>query len=247
MSTRWRYVCTHGLILIGLVVVSTAGCGSDFDGSTLLVTRVVSDPGDEFDNAAVNKVLIDWTGGVNQIYADDYFEGVDLSAFETDDGGTLADDADAFMEAVRAQTLRIYEDLPELPVDVTNGEDEDADYDVTIVHITQGLPPRGGANIGEGEYDPCNRQRDNAALLFGGRMVTLGNGYTFDEWVNVFANTVAHEVGHTLGFGHVLRSEHPDTGRTLYIELMLDAHTMAELRREQRFVYELTNCPDEID
>lgn len=194
----------------------------------------------------VNAVVLDWTGGTSPIYPDDILEGLDLSLFETDDGGSLADDAEAFKEDVRRQITRIYCDLPMLAVRIVNGEDDEFDSDVTVVHLTQELPPEGGTNIGEGEYDPCNRQRDNAAILFGERLYALGNGYTYDEWVNVFANTCAHEIGHTLGFGHVLRADHPDTGRSIYIELMLDGHTMAELRREARFVFELTNCPDDF-
>jgi hypothetical protein len=224
-----------------------AGCGSDVMTPAVLIPEYLSgsDASTHADGEDVNRVLLDWTGGTSQIYPDEVFEGVDLALFETAEGGTLADDPEAFKEDVRRQIALIYRDMPLASIQVVIGEDEEADTDVTIVHITQELPPQGGTNIGEGEYDPCNLQRDNAALLFGGRLITLGNGYSYREWVNVFANTCAHEIGHTVGFGHVLRSEHPDTGRFLYIELMLDGHTMAELRREQRFVFELTNCPED--
>lgn len=222
-----------------------AGCGAGLSDSGLLLLPYEPKPDTDLavDLDGVDFVILDWTGGTSPIYPYDVFEGVDLSLFETDDGGTLADDAEAFMEDVRARIERIYVDLPELPIRVINGEDYEMDFDVTVVHITQELPPKGGTDIGEGEYDPCNLQHDNAALLFGERLLTLSDAYTYEEWVNVFANTCAHEIGHTLGFGHVLRAEHPDTGRSIYIELMLDGHTMAELCREQRFVFELTNCP----
>ena len=247
MPTLRRHLCILCVFLIGLLLGTVTGCGAGVNDPAVLIPRFLSEcEGDAgVDIEDINVVILDWTGGMSPIYPDDVFEGVDLSLFETDEGETLADNAEAFKEAVRRQITRIYCDLPELSVRVINGEDDEVDFDVTVVHLTQELPPKGGTDVGEAEYDPCNLQSDNAALLFGERLLTLGNGYAYDEWINVFANICAHEIGHTLGFAHVLRSEHPDTGRSLYIELMLDRHTMAELRREARFVFELTNCPDD--
>lgn len=247
MLTTRGYPCALGVWFIGLSLASAiTGCGAPLNDRTVLkplfASECDSDAQAAFDS--VDVVILDWTGGRNPIYPDDVLEGVDLSLFDTADGGTLGDDEEAFKEAVRREVARIYCDLGTMPVRVRNGEDDDVDYDVTVVHITQEIRPGGGTDIGEGEYDPCNAQHDNAAILFGERLLTLSNAYAYEEWVNIFANTCAHEIGHTLGFGHISRRDRPDTGRTLYIELMLAGHTMAELRYPQRFLAGETNCPD---
>jgi len=197
----------------------------------------------EIDSADL--VLLDWTGGVSQIYPGRELAGVDLTRFPTGDGGTLGDRADAFKADVIDGISRIYCAKPEVSLRVINGEDSDANAGVTIVHITQELPPKGGTDVGEGEYDPCNLQTDNAAILYGERLRSLSDAYRYEEWVNIFANICAHEIGHTLGFGHVARSDYSNTGRSIYIELMLDGLTMGELRREHRFLVDLSSCPSQ--
>ncbi|MHC4697499.1 MAG: hypothetical protein ACYTFA_12225 [Planctomycetota bacterium] len=225
--------------------IAPAGCGMTMRSTSADRILFVSDCGDEIGapSRSVDAVLLDWTGGTSPIYASQPFEGLDLAVFETAEGGTLADDAERFKELVRTQVARIYCDWPEATVIAVNGEDhQSAD---TIVHLTQEVRPN-GTDIGEGEYDPCNRQNDNAAIVFGERLWQLGDAYTFDEWVTVFANVCAHEIGHTLGYGHISREERTDLGHTLFVELMLDRHTMAEMRRPQRFIADQTNCPDEL-
>lgn len=188
----------------------------------------------------VDVVLLDWTGGISQIYPRQRLAGLDLSAFETTIGGTLADDAGRFKELVRVQIAQIYYDWPEATVVII--DDEDNRLVDTIVHLTQEIQPGEGRDIGEGEYDPCNRQNDNAAIIFGERIRQLaGRRHTFEEWVTVFANVCAHEIGHTLGYGHIVRREAPVADP--FVELMLDKHTMAEMFRAQRFIVEQTNCP----
>ncbi len=171
-------------------------------------------------------------------------EGVDLSAFETSDGRTLGDDAGNFKELVRQEIMRIYCDRGEVSVIVRNGEDDEGPADTTV-HLTQETPPNGGTDIGEGEYDPCNLERDNAAIVFGQRLLQLADNYSRDEWLHVFANVCAHEIGHTLGYGHLERTAQPEEGRPLFVELMLDRHTMAEMRRQQRLILDQTYCPSD--
>ena len=191
-------------------------------------------------------VVLDWSGGVNPIYSDQLLGGIDLAQFDIAEGGTLADHSDQFKEMVRREVAAIFCEWPEVAVIVENGEDDGAgQFADTIVHITHEVRPDGKMDIGQGEYDPCNGQNDNAAIVFGKRILQLGGAYSLEEWVRVFANVTAHEVGHTLGYGHVLREEREDVGRSIYVELMLDRHTMTEMRKAQRFVATQSNCPDE--
>ncbi len=194
-------------------------------------------------DATTALVVLDWSGGVNPIYPNHYLEGLDLSAFPVEEGGTLADDAEVFQELVADAINKIYCQWPDADVAVRIGEyEENEPYADTILHLTQELRPDGGMDIGQGEYDPCDRQDDNVALIFGERIRELSSVYTFDEWVNVFANVCAHEIAHTLGYGHILREDRSDTERSAFVELMLDRHTMAEMRRPHRFVAEQSNC-----
>lgn len=208
----------------------------------LFVTECNSDSG--LARVAGDVVTLEWDGGTTPIYPRRPFDALDLAAFETADGGTLADDPELFRELVRLQVTRIFCNAAGPAIRVRHA-DESGPFDGNMVYLTQGSSPVAPDQIGEGEYDPCNGQYDNAAVIFGEQIRRLGGSYTFDEWVLVFANVVAHETGHMLGYGHVTRDELPEAGRSLYVELMLDGHTMSELRREQRFVIDQTNCPDQ--
>jgi hypothetical protein len=190
-------------------------------------------------------VVLDWSGGTSPLYPNNRFDALELSDFPTTDGGTLADGADEFKEQVRLEITRILCDSPGPKVQVRHAKDT-SELVRTTIHYTQALPPDANAVIGEGEYDPCNQQHDNAAVIFGAEILGQGGTGTFDEWVHIFANVTAHEIGHTLGFGHIDREQFSSTDRSLYVELMLNGHTMDELRRTQRFVVEQTNCPSDL-
>lgn len=196
---------------------------------------------------AADLVVLDWSAVENPLYPRDTFEPLDLSAFSLSTGGTLADDPEAFKERVRLQVTRIYCDSFGPTVRVVHARDAERAEDVagTTVYFTQVLSPMGGSEIGEGDYDPCNVQHDNAAVIFGEQISRLGSSYSFDEWVLLFANVTAHEIGHTLGYAHVGRDEPQEPGRRLYVELMLAGHTLAELRREQRFTVDQSTCSSE--
>ena len=247
MSAHSRYRCARVSLLLGpIALIGAGGCGAGLGEPTALQPFFLTEcdkpiaPG----HVQINAVMLDWTGGISPIYPDDFFDGIDLDRFELADGGTLAERSAEFKEDVRRRIARIYCELGKFDVRVTNGEYEDAAADTSVVHVTQAIPPKGGTDVGEGEYDPCNEQRDNAAILFGERLLSLSENYTYDEWVNVVTNICAHEIGHMLGFGHIPREERTDVGRSVFVELMLSGHTMAELKRTQRFLTDQDTCPD---
>jgi len=193
-------------------------------------------------------VLLHWEGGETALYPGQAFPALELSAFPLDEGGTLDDRDEEFREQVREQITLILCDSPGPAVVIRQAEevDESRWSGASIVRFTQSLSPQGARQIGEGHFDVCNRRHDNAALVFGEEIRLLAGVYSFEEWVHVFANVAAHEIGHTLGFGHIDRETFftSEAGRGLLVELMLEGHTMTELRGEQRFLLDQTYCPN---
>ena len=224
------------------------GCGTGLDdgiaGRVLFVNEC---PGQRSDAAETTDVVVlDWDGGTSPIYPGYEFDGLDLSLFRTGKRSSLAQEAELFKELVRQEIVSIYCDVLEVSIHVRNGP-FDTQAEVTTVLLTQALQPDEGADIGEGEYDPCNRQHDNAALVFGEQIRLLAGTNTLEEWVSIFANLCAHEIGHTLGYGHVERDPQAQAERPLYVELMLGGHTMEEMRRPQRIFMDQTNCPVDLE
>jgi len=204
---------------------------------------VTTDCGTVTEKASLNEVVLDWSGGDSVIFPDGEFLGLDFSAFPVEGGGTLADVESEFKEDVRAEVARILCDIAELDFRVDNGMRRDGD-EVTTVKIVQSRSPQGVSQIGQGEYDPCNVQRDNEALVFGEGLAALGGPFDYDEWVLIFANVTAHEIGHTVGFNHTARHFGGDLGRSLFVELMYAHHTVDEMLREQRVLSDDGFCPD---
>ncbi len=221
-----------------------SGCGgSGLDALASRSLLALDCEGSEARSAfATDLVLLDWDGGTSRLYPDTILDPLDLEAFETADGSTLADRADEFRERIRRQITQIFCDFPDADVRIEQAG-KWRNLDATVVHLAQIVPPNGGAQIGEGEYDPCNKYHDDAAIIFGEQIRRLGGPRSFDEWAFMFANVTAHEIGHMLGFGHISRDQQSQAQRSLYVELMLDGHTIDELQREQRFVVAQTNCP----
>jgi len=217
-----------------------SGCGvtpAYTTGLTLLVSNC-----DNGGRTTLDAVVLDWDGGTSSLVPGTPFDGVDLTEYPTTGGGTLADVGDDFKEAVRSQVARILCELPIAPPRITNGK-AIPEGQISVVQIAALHSPLAG-QIGKGEYDPCDEVHDNSAIVFGTELKMLGRSFSYDEWVNIFANVTAHEIAHGLGYAHAPRVDDSTAspGRSLYVELMYATHTVDEMIREQRLLADMSNC-----
>lgn len=219
------------------------GCGNTPIIAAITAPVVLEDCGDESEKAiASDVILLDWTGGVSAIYPDLDLPAFDLSMFETPEG-TLQDVEVEFRAAVRDYVAGAMCDFPHVAVAVRTGEGPSF-APTNTVYITHARSPNSRSQIGEGEFDPCNDQHDNDAIIFGEELLQLSGPYTFEEWVAIVGNVVAHEIGHMLGYNHVAPTPENSGARALYIELMLAVHTVSQMAVQQRFLADDGNCPN---
>jgi hypothetical protein len=236
---------------LALVLAALAGCGA----LPSLSLDAASDAAYSLEPSACERspdpetagtlMVIDWTGGMSDLVADR-----ELSAFDTD--ALLMTDVDsggretpeAFQQAVLARVQVILCALDPMDLAVIAGEAEDFP-NATIVHVTGDAPVGGGKHIGQSRFDPCNSSPADAIIVWGGAIATRVGAASVDEWVNAFANTAAHEIGHTLGFVH---PGEDTVGAALPLptdELMLGNVTVSNLLIDRRFVLEQNTCPQD--
>lgn len=218
---------------------AAGGCGID------PITALVGDGDAPRDSNAVRYVVVDWSGGESAILRGQELPGFNFDNFSVDDGDSLSEAEDDFRSRVLGEVSTILAEALGESVAVIDGEAAVADSvqaasTVVVAQITSS----GDEQFGEAEYDPCDRFDGNSAVVFAEELRLAAGAMPLDDWVHVFANAISHEVAHNLGFGHVDREAFPPDARALYVELMLDRHTIAEMRQPQRMLADMSNCEE---
>ncbi|HRX85915.1 MAG TPA: hypothetical protein P5572_12930 [Phycisphaerae bacterium] len=186
-----------------------------------------------------------WDGGFSTQTGDAELAPFDVSTLRFSDGTALTADLPSHFEHdVLARIQTILCDLQ--PADITVVADKaEAWPDATIVHITGDAPFSGGKHIGQSDFDPCNAHPDDAAVIWGGALATRMPPLAYDQWVNVIANTTAHEIGHTLGFTHPSEESVARMLPQPSEEIMRANVKPAELAGLQYFLLQQETCPGE--
>lgn len=229
-------------LVIAVLNLVVAGCGNTLPPLPAARALVVSECDGADPDQPVESVVLNWFGGAMPLTAGDSLDALNLSLFLTADGGTLADGEDRFKEDVRLQVTQIFCDSDGPKVHVRQATVPD-DVGETTVYLSQAVSRTGQSEIGEGEFDPCNRRHDNAAVVYGEEIRRFAGINTFEDWVLLFANVSAHEIAHTLGYDHIDRRDSAAAERPVFVELMLNGHTLEQLRSPQRLVVPQTLCP----
>ena len=238
-------------MLLAVLAGAVGGCGvgarapsaADRPLTPGLSGDVEPDPA-ESEDIATKRVLLDWTGGSPDI-TDRRIGPADFSLMTDANGDPLEVDREAFQEAVRGRVEEILSAIEPVDFLVVTGE-SDGRPDTTTVYFTDELGPAGAAQAGQARLDQCDLSQGGDIVVWGGSLRSLGDGFDFEEWVHLFANVAAHEVGHTVGFFHpdAYLDDLSDYERT--VEVMLSVRTLSALRGPQGFVIPQETCPASV-
>jgi hypothetical protein len=216
-----------------------AGLGADPTGKSVLSCSAAPPTLAE----ASTLIVLDWDGGTSPLDSQSTFSPLEPSDLPILEPVAPGEPSDEFKEAVRLRIEMILCGLD--PVDMRVILGKAADYPgATRVYLTGDLPPNGGIQIGQADYDPCNAHPDDVVVVWGGRLMeAVGDELPRESWVNILANTCTHEIGHTLGFFHA-----DDLGLAIDPsykdrEIMLSSHSVAALTLEQEFLVPQSTCP----
>lgn len=225
---------TARAIAAALAVAALQGCG----GMRLFPFDLPGFPDIDGDS---DTFVLDWTGGPNALWPDGDLPPMDLSEFEVESGGTLAD-VEGFRGMVRDEVEAILH-AADIRSTVVTGEGRRG---ANVVHFSpEAVDEDGDQVIGRGHFDPCNRRHADSCIVYAQSIIDDGLTCSVREWVNVFAGVAAHEIGHNLGFDHVDAADLPPW--TGYVELMLAKQTWGNRRLTQRILVEQDTCPDVAD
>ncbi len=236
--------CVFGLLGFAVVVL-TGGCGSldGADEANPIARTLGGTPSCErspLPEDALTLVVLDWDGGTSVLVRDKVLSGFDVKSLgiDTKEGVTQAEFETLVIDRVR-EILCV---LDPMDVAVVTGDGEDHP-ESTVVHITGAVPANDVNQIGQSHFDLCNEYLDDSAVIWGGALANRIDEADLDGWVNAFANTIAHETGHTLGFFH----PNPEIAARLLpspsTEVMRANTTRAELLKPQEFLLEQDTCP----